>query len=182
MARKTERRRAPVGAYLSLVLMGMVLATCATPTPYQRSTGYDGYSEKLLEPNRYRVSFYGNSLTKRETVEDYLLYRAAELTVETGNDYFVMVERETDKNTRYQTSFTDPWPYYGFYYSSFYRYPYHIGFQRDVYTRQVTRYTASSDIVVYSGEKPADNVNAYDARAIMQNLGPGVLRPQGAAG
>jgi hypothetical protein len=41
-----------------------------------------GYSDQQIESNRFRVSFAGNSLTARETVERYLLYRAAELTVQ----------------------------------------------------------------------------------------------------
>ena len=40
------------------------------------------------EENRYRVSFAGNSATSLQTVDDYLLYRAAELTVQTGHDWF----------------------------------------------------------------------------------------------
>ena len=56
--------------------------------------GY-GYSEQRIEENRYRVSFAGNSATSRQTVEDYLLYRAAELTVQTGHDWFEVVDRDT---------------------------------------------------------------------------------------
>ena len=168
----------------SLLLAGMLVAACATPTPYQRAADNGGYTEQLLEKDRYRVSFAGNSLTSRETVENYLLYRAAELTVETGNDHFVMVERDTDSKSSYRTYYDDPWPYYGRYRSlHHYNYPYYLGYygRGDAYTRQVTRYTASADVVVYRGAKPADNPNAYDARSIMQNLGPLVIRPQGPA-
>ena len=180
--KRLKKSRPRFGIIASLLVTGMIVATCATPTPYQRDDTTGGYTEKLLESNRYRVSFRGNSLTSRETVETYLLFRAAELTVETGNDYFVMVERDTDSNTRYRTSYSDPWPYYGYYYSSFgYRYPYYLGrYGRygDSYTQQVTRYTASADVVVYAGAKPQDNANAYDAREIMKNLGPDVIRPE----
>ncbi len=40
-----------------------------------------GYTSAQLAPDRWQVTFSGNSLTSRETVEDYLLYRAAELTL-----------------------------------------------------------------------------------------------------
>ena len=180
--RTSRKSRSRLGMVASLLVTGMIVATCATPTPYQPSDDTGGYTEKLLEPNRYRVNFRGNSLTSRETVETYLLFRAAELTVETGNDYFVMVERDTDSDVRYRTTYTDPWPYYGYYYSSLrYRYPYHLGgYGRfgDSYTQQVTRYSASADVVVYSGPKPKDNPKAYDAREIMKNLGPDVIRPE----
>ena len=76
--------------------LGLVLAACAgKPTPYQPAQGGFGYSEQQTEENRYRVSFAGNSATSRQTVEDYLLYRAAELTVQTGHDWFQVVDRNT---------------------------------------------------------------------------------------
>ena len=78
------------------VVLGLLLAGCASaPTPYQAAQGGFGYSEQQIEENRYRVSFAGNSATTRQTVEDYLLYRAAELTVQTGHDWFQVVDRNT---------------------------------------------------------------------------------------
>ena len=49
--------------------------------------------------DRYRISFKGNSLTDRETVENYMLFRAAELTLQSGYDTFTIVNRDTDKNS-----------------------------------------------------------------------------------
>ena len=48
--------------------------------------------------------------------------------------------------------------------------------------RPIDSYTASADIVLFKGEKPADEVNAYDARDVLNRLGgtiqaaPGVVR------
>ena len=82
-----------------------VLGGCATPTPYQAADEAGrGFTETRIESNRYRISFEGNSLTDRETVETYLLYRAAELTVESGYDYFTVVNRATDEDTRVMAS------------------------------------------------------------------------------
>jgi hypothetical protein len=82
----------------------LLLAGCASPTPYQPATGYGynraGYSDQRIEDNRYMVSFAGNSLTSRETVERYLLFRAAELTVQQGYDSFILVDRSTDRKTQ----------------------------------------------------------------------------------
>ena len=85
---------------LFLLLSG--LAACATSTLYEPvgSTGY-GFAEQKIEDDRYRILFKGNSLTDRETVETYLLYRAAEITVENGYDYFTVVEDETERRTTY---------------------------------------------------------------------------------
>src|SRR3546814_3976294 len=78
----------------------LMLAGCASPTPYQPATGHGfnrtGFSEQRIESNRYMVSFSGNSLTSRETVERYLLFRAAELTVQQGFDHFILVYRNTE--------------------------------------------------------------------------------------
>src|SRR3546814_19669289 len=82
-------------------------------TPLFRSTPYvpaavgEGYGHAVqqIESDRFRVSFAGNSLTDRRTVENYLLYRAAELTLAQGKDHFVVVSRETDrKSTRLNSS------------------------------------------------------------------------------
>ena len=65
-----------------LLTAGVLLAACATPTPYQASGsdgGIYGYSEQRIEGDRYRITFSGNSLTDRETVETYLLYRVGKV-------------------------------------------------------------------------------------------------------
>jgi len=74
---------------LALSASAAILAACATATPYQAASApgaFDGFSQTMIENDRARVSFGGNSLTDRETVENYLLYRAAELAVERGFD------------------------------------------------------------------------------------------------
>ncbi len=172
-----------------LMAIGVLLATCATPTPYQPVSGRYGYSNQLIETGRYKVSFSGNSLTKRETVEIYLLYRAAEITLQTGNDYFVVTERDTDEEITYRASYGF-YPYSDFYYSMYFHgghrhlYPYYgygygYGFgYDDFYSRPITRYTASVDIVTYQGEKPREDPAAYDARDVVRSLGPSVVRPE----
>ena len=61
----------------AVLVLGVVLAACAKPTPYKPADNGTGYTEQKLEANRYRVTFSGNSVTDRETVDNYLLYRAA---------------------------------------------------------------------------------------------------------
>lgn len=61
-------RRSAIGIALAAVLSG-----CATATPYQpakpENPAASGFSELRMEPNRYRVTFVGNSLTSRKRVE-----------------------------------------------------------------------------------------------------------------
>lgn len=173
------------------------LAACATPTPYQPvgpgKTASGGYSEQRVESNRFRVNFQGNSLTSRETVEGYLLYRAAELTVQNGYDWFAIVDRDTDKSSRTYVE-PDPmyrpwygsyglwrpaWRYYGRGYGwrgwdPFYGDPF-WGDRVDV--RTVEKFEASAEIVMQKGAKPEGDVQAFDARAVMENLRSRVQYP-----
>jgi hypothetical protein len=88
---------------LALSVSAAILAACATATPYQPASklgAFDGFSQTMIENDRARVSFGGNSLTDRDTVENYLLYRAAELAVERGFEHFTLQQRDTEEKTR----------------------------------------------------------------------------------
>ena len=65
------------------LVLAAALAGCATTTAYQPRTANSaqGYADTRLEDNRFRVTFSGNTATSRETVETYLLYRAAALAL-----------------------------------------------------------------------------------------------------
>ena len=95
------------GRKIALALVGastLMVAGCATETTYRPATGSGfyrtGYSDQQLEPGRFIVSFAGNTVTSRDTVERYLLFRAAELTLANGYDYFVMADRDTQLRSR----------------------------------------------------------------------------------
>jgi hypothetical protein len=177
----------------ALALIGAAtLAACSGPTPYQparsASSTSGGYSSQQIEANRYRVTFAGNNYTARETVENYLLYRAAELTLEKGYDGFTVVRRATDKdvNTR-----VEPYgPSRSGYWSPYWRYwgprfgwrtwdPYFGDpfWANSVDVDTVERYEASAEIVMFKGEKPGDNPAAFDAREVVENLEPTIQRP-----
>ena len=156
-------------------------AACATATPYSPADqgGY-GYSDSRIETNRFRVSFSGNSLTDRETVKTYLLYRSAELTLQSGYDWFQVVDRETDKETRIRST-GSPWGHPGLfsyrYYHPYYGwYPYYDPFWNDRTYRETTRYEASAEVFMGRGEKPGD-ANAFDARDVQANLGSQIAYP-----
>src|SRR3990167_4358931 len=189
------RRTAAIVA--SLALAGLVSA-CATATPYQPNIPGQavsgGFSEQRLENDRFRVTFAGNSLTSRDTVEAYLLYRAAELTVQQGFDWFAIVERDVERDRRTYVErdpFYRPWygPSYG-YWRPYWRY-YGGGFRwrtpgpllggpvwadrMDV--RTVEKFEATAEIVMRKGPKPADDARAFDALGVMENIVPRLMRP-----
>jgi hypothetical protein len=160
-------------------LLILALAGCAQPTPYQPAIDGYGFTEQRIEDNRYRIVFHGNSVTPQQVVEDYMLFRAAEITRKNGYDYFEIADKETDKDTRYLTTYTDPFPpYYGWYdRRRFYPYAPSPAFQTGT-SRPIVQYTVSANIVLYRGKKPVDNVEAYDARDVIERLGPTIRLPQ----
>ena len=174
---------------LVVAVLAFVASCSSAATPYQPSVSPGGYgfSETPIEQNRVRLSFRGNSLTGRETVETYLLLRAAETTIERGFDHFVVANRATDADVqRYREA--EPFypafrpvyyyfhPRYGWrpYYDPFYR----TGFwDSPARVREITRYEAVAEIAMFRGAKPADNPNAFDARDVVSNLRGRVAAP-----
>jgi len=164
----------------------LALSACVTATPYGPAGGGTrfGYAEQRVDADRYRISFAGNSVTSREQVEMALLLRAAEVTTESGYDWFSTVNRATDRDVRFQGI---PDPFYRDRYSPFWgpswRYQrrglwssWGDPFGRDFDVREIDRYEASAEIVMGRGAKPAGDPNAFDAREVIQNLGPRVTR------
>lgn len=193
-----------------LCATAIVLTACATATPYQPASepgAFDGFSQQMIENDRARITFGGNSLTKRDTVENYMLYRAAETTLERGFDWFELQERDVEEKTRVRVtqgfaSAYDPYFGYSFFrprfgWSSPYRYsrfrgfrssrgfgfrgfsdPFNDPFFHDVDMREITKYRANAEVRFGSGPKPADRSNAFDARSVIENLGPTIKLPE----
>ena len=191
-------RTAVVAALAASTLM---VAGCATETRYRPATGQGfnrtGYSERQIEPNRFLVNFAGNSVTSRDTVERYLLFHAAELTLQHGYDHFIAVDRNTDRQSRTYTSggFGEP----GFGYAGFrntwgpsWRYYGRFGGRSPGWgpwgawgggfntpnVRTIDRYEATAEIVMIKGSPSTENVQAFDARKVIDTVGPSVQLPK----
>lgn len=201
--RKTAVRNACLSASAA------VLVACATATPYQPASepgAFDGFSQQMIESDRVRITFAGNSLTKRDTVENYLLYRAAETAVERGFDWFALQERDVETKTWVRVtpglaSTYDPYFGYSFFrprfgWSNAYRYSRFSGFRQrrgfgfrsfydpfydpffdDFDVREITKYRANAEVRFGTGPKPAGQGNAFDARSVIENLGPTIKLP-----
>lgn len=168
-------------AFLVSALALAGLAGCSTSTPYGPATPNSsyGFSERQIESNRWTVSFRGNSLTDLKTVESYLLYRAAELTTQTGYDYFIMVDRKLDEDSEFRSvgpsRFDVAFSYR--YYSPHWGWrPHYDPYFNDMTLREVTRYEAVAEIIMGQGPKPAGNVSAYNAEEVLINLSSQIQR------
>jgi hypothetical protein len=145
------------------VLTAAMLAACATATPYQPLKAGEGYSEQKLEPNRYRIAFAANSATPRQKANDYVLLRAAELTLEKGYDYFVLTGQSTGSEPR-SSAMSVGIGGFSFGGSG------GVGAGVGVGTGGGNDYTHVADIVMFKGAKPENDPNAFDAHAVKENL------------
>jgi hypothetical protein len=90
---------------LLLITMAFTLSACGSVADYKyapmrqgifNTTGYDAVQ---VDSNTYRVIFYGLRNTSVEIADRYSFYRAAELTIEKGFDYYVVLQTgDDDKN------------------------------------------------------------------------------------
>lgn len=160
--------------FLRLLLLssGLLLSACASLTPYQQQRDGYGYTEQVLEPNRVRVVFAGSSATPRETVENYLLYRSAEVTLARGFDYFVMSKSQTEARSGSSPSVSLGFGGFGFGSRS------GVGLGVGTTTGGDKRaYTAQSEVSMFRGRKPTGDPQAFDAREVRSNLEARIQRP-----
>ena len=140
------------------------LAACANaPTVYAPSGDSDrGFSEQQIESDRFRVHFDAGSDVNFNEAEDLALRRAAELTLEQGGDWFVVVARLRDGNDRNPVrlggSVSQTIGNRGYSGSSV---GLGISIDRSAGYKRVTL-----EILVRSGE-PEDEPDAYDARDVL---------------
>jgi hypothetical protein len=112
-----------------------------------------GYTQTRVGADMFNVVFQGNAHTSWQTAENYALYRSAEVALESGFDYFVVVGGNSDVSPRLvaggalypsQTSGTDSHP------------------------------MVSLIVRGFRGDKPS--AQAFSAREVLKALGPGIKR------
>lgn len=156
----------------------LMLAACQTPTTYHPATepGGTGYTDQQLAANRYRVTFTGNSATPRVTVENYLLMRAAEVTLKAGYRWFTFDTRSTEAQTTYQSDFMG-WPGWGGYGWYWHSWPYGPGWNRDLTSQPITKYEAYAEIIMLTDAQAKDEPRALNAQDVLNHVGAGVAPP-----
>lgn len=176
---------------LPLTLVAGLLAGCATPSPYApRLQGQaTGYTDRALTENRYRVTFTGNTVTPRETVESYLLLRAAEVARAAGYASFVFDTRNTKANhTVTAIPEGGPGPYWGSgwgrrggfgYWGGYGGWGgYGFGYDPAVDVVVRTNYQAYAEIVLLTPEQAAKEPRALNAADVIAHIGPEAVAPK----
>jgi hypothetical protein len=72
-----------------ITLLCLGLAGCATGYHSRSFTG--GYSNMRLQDNIFKITFNGNAYSSLERAGDFALLRSAEITIENGYKYFVVL-------------------------------------------------------------------------------------------
>jgi hypothetical protein len=167
-------------AFVGILGLG-TLAGCAPTPPYFGPRDADhstGYTDEKLDQNRYRITYIGNSSTTRETVEDFLMLRSAQVVAQAGGHYFMFDMRDTKARTTYLTDFEGfpgwgpPGPPFGWYWHSW---PYYDDQQAE--SRPITQYHAYAEIVLLTDAQAAKEPRSIDAQSIIEHLGPKAAPP-----
>ena len=154
---------------LTLAASALALTACASLAPYgpQMGPNGQGYAEQRIESNRFRVTYRG--VGAPGPVADMALLRAADLTVQTGYDWFEVTQRWTDGRRdsaggiRPSVSIGAGSSRYGRYSSS----GVGVGVGFDVSGPQPT--STVLEVVMGNGPRP-DRPEAYDARDVQMTL------------
>jgi len=78
----------------------MLVAGCGVTTGYAKANQphkwwlYGGYSEERTGKDQYKIRVQGDVLDRAEKIRNFALLRAAELGLENGTLYFVIVHRQ----------------------------------------------------------------------------------------
>lgn len=130
--------------------LAALLVGCASTYHAKKSKSGDGYSEAMIAADTYLVSFTATENTPPDRIALFVLYRAAELTIEKGFDHFIMGGEDTQvkRNSVNAALFGGP--------------------VTEIPTRSAT-------VRMGKGPKPPDNPAAYDAHELTTNLKPQVL-------
>lgn len=143
------------------LLAVLVLSGCATA--YKENGFMGGFSTTQLDENVFQISFRGNGHTSDERAADFALLRGAEVALERGYEYFVIVD---SKSSTKVSAYTTPTTTYGTATASG-NYAYGTTFTTGGQTNVVSRPTTSNTIACFR-EKPEGF--SYNARYVQKSL------------
>lgn len=154
------------------VAVFFLLALSGCATPYGKYGLLGGFTDSRIDENTFSISVDTNGFTSQQTTSMQALYRAAELTVENGFDYFVVLNEASNP-----TSMAMAMPGNSMSNTTINAYG------STAYARTTTTSAPTTIVPVafpnstltiksFKGGKPEGAGNAYDARSVMKYLGP----------
>lgn len=160
-----------------LAVMALTACTPARPTVYQAANGGFGYSETRLESGDWQVAFTGNRMSPLATMENYALYRSAEIALREGFGQFAVIEQDSGRQVMRAPGLKKRPP---------------PGFDSAERRRDATlqptdpfvvgrteRTITNSAILIirpYSGAAPAGAERSYSAKDVLMRLGPEITK------
>ena len=154
-------------ALFILALATVLLGGCATT--YQPNSFTGGYSETQLGENIFQVSFRGNGYTSRERASDFSLLRSAEVALENGFRYFVIVESEKGSKVGAYTTPTTSYTTGSAYGSGNYAYGSATTTTYGGQTYFISKPRATNTILCFK-EKPEINGLVFDAEFVAKSI------------
>lgn len=156
------------------LLASLFLASCTSPTPYQPSGIRGGYSEEQLEKDVFRINADGNIYTSQERLNNILLVRASELSIQNNYKGFIITGGEGVKNIRLKSIV----PGHSYQTGSAYvtSNPYGAGISGTSHTVTVPPVERESqpmpigNIVIKMTNKPIKSNSYYDAKSTYERL------------
>jgi hypothetical protein len=144
-----------------LVVLFFLLAGCATPYQKYKIFAGGGFQDKELEPRVYQVSFAHNGGTSWERYNAYMLYRCAEITIEHNCDFFAVISgrmkhgqpQSIEDAVTYLTTGTNSTP-----------------------SHSIRGFAGPLIIRIFEGEKPPDYPEAVNAKEVIEQLKPRVMK------
>ena len=131
--------------------------------------GLVGFDEMQMGADRYQIAFSGSSASTRQQVENFLMQRAAELTLQAGYTHFVINTRDTERNLRRQVGFIPDAYLHGPDYFNRARRWSHIPLAVEGLE---ANYTATAEIAMLRPDEATQNVAAVSAVGVIQGLQP----------
>ena len=108
MKKTRQASRRPRIPAMAVLVAAILLAGCATPTPYQKRDQGVGYHDFEIRPGVYFVSFTGSPGASRGAVERFWYRRASEICG--GPDRFEIIAKDPDGVTVLEPTPNVLWP------------------------------------------------------------------------
>lgn len=152
---------------LVTIVLCLLFFSCATT--YQREGIMGGYTDAQIGENIFRVTFRGNGYTSPERAADLALLRCADLALEHGFHYFVVIDaaaylKQDPYTTPSKTIKTGSASIVG---NSIYENSVSTTYGGQTFL--ITK-PSETDIILCFKEKPEDKFLVYDANFLVKSL------------